>query len=360
MAAFEDEFTSATDTLLQDHDPDVGTAWTWNGTAGQASFSIDADVNAIYAGGIGGNYEIGYYTIDPPLSSADQQAWGQRYAFEVSAVLVATPAVRVVDENNWYGIKHVGTGSSGLRLVRVVAGNDTELIQAQGADSEWLRIKAEGTTISMWRAAAGAEPTDPGADTNWTQVGADQTGQTDHQTEVDCGLAAPKSGGDAVPRYLRNFRADVYPVAGGTDFAAELTTVTLGTLSGADLDVLAAYVATLSAATLEPAVARDLSVLQAFVAGLTTGTVQPLVGHDLTYPDDGFVVQLTAAELAGTVGASLSIFAAYVVELTTRTLPFSAHRLTHTGELGRTLLASLTRSLSRALKRALLVTTADD
>tara|TARA_R110000803_G_scaffold107227_2_gene175385 strand:- start:8539 stop:9243 length:705 start_codon:yes stop_codon:yes gene_type:complete len=213
MATFSDDFTAASDEDLGDHTPDTGTGWSWVGTGGSSAVMIEADDNAVQPTAVT-TAEAGFHEIEPALSSADQQAWGRRYAFEISGSEArGFPAVRMVDETQWYGISHYGTGGAGTR---VIAYNSTAsgLDTFQGATGEWLRIKAEGSTITVWKAASGSEPTDPGADTNWTQVGVDHTGQTNFQTETSCGLANNVGTGAAVS-FLQNFRADIYPVAAG-------------------------------------------------------------------------------------------------------------------------------------------------
>jgi len=216
MAAFEDEFveTGADRVRLSDHTPDVGAGWDWTGTANFSAVSVQPlSAGAWSYNGTGaGDWEAGYHAILPALSSADQQAWGKRVSTQDLNEVYAALAVRMIDEDNFYGVRVVGGGAAGRRLTKVVAGSVSDLVTSQGVSGEWLRVTAEGSTLAFWRAADGAEPTDPGEDTNWTQIGVDQTGHTELQSETGCGIATTVTSGTQL---MSSFRADVYPLAGG-------------------------------------------------------------------------------------------------------------------------------------------------
>lgn len=201
---FSDEFTEAANTQLKNHVPNVGTGWVFVG-ANDDAFFVNSATNACRngAGGQPWTAGIGYDRIDPDLVSADMQVWAR--IKNVSASLInAFMCVRLVDQNNMIGIQISGSGATDLRLVKYVTGSLTTLIQVQSTDEEWVRIKAVGTTISLWGGGTGAEPANPEEDTNWTQKGTNQT-VTEHSTELSCGVAnrATAAGVD----FIDSFRA---------------------------------------------------------------------------------------------------------------------------------------------------------
>lgn len=214
MADFSDEFTAGADELLKNHAPDVGTAWVYTGTNSDA-FYVEADLDCCdtAVNNIGGEVRgVGYDAISPELDSADQVVWGKKHDIDSSSD--AYMCVRMVDANNFYGFRMAGTGATGRRLTRMTASTATDLITSQGVSAEWVRVKAVGSTITFWHGGTGAEPSDPEADTNWTQIGVDQTSQTDHQTEVTCGLAVRVI---STIQFLTSFRASSLGGGGGAN-----------------------------------------------------------------------------------------------------------------------------------------------
>jgi hypothetical protein len=215
MADFEDEFTESSAVILQSHTPDVGTQWDWNAFTGDSGFAVDATNDWLVASlnDVAETIGNGYGTINPSLGDADQQVWARSKSLS-SDNRDAHMCVRLVDRANFIGWSNYGTGSLGNRLRKRVSGTLTDLVQSQGTDEYWYRVKAEGNTLSLWE-ASGSEPTDPTEDTNWTQVGTNQT-VTDHNTETDCGVVniGADSGASLTP-WIDSFRANTVGAAGG-------------------------------------------------------------------------------------------------------------------------------------------------
>lgn len=217
MADFSDNFTAGSDVLLKNHSPDVGTAWVYTGTNDDGwAVRATGDLLSTAIPGLGlGNRGAGYDAISPELSSADQQVWGQQSGLGFAST--AFLAVRLVNASDLIGYNLAGTGSAGRRLSKIVSGTVTDLITSQGVSAEWIRVKADGDTISFWQGGTGSEPSDPEADTNWTQIGLDQT-VTDHQTEVSCGVAITTTTQST--EWLTSFRASAIGGGGEEEFIA--------------------------------------------------------------------------------------------------------------------------------------------
>jgi len=188
MADFSDDFTeTGSDVGLRNHTPDTGTGWAWVGT-NDDGYRVNATPDQVNIGVIGGETAgAGYDEIDPVLGDADQQIWFR--AKSLGNLTNVLACIRLVDEDNLYGWYLGGGGSAGRRLAHIITGTLDDLITSQGVDEEWIRIKAEGNTLTMWQGGTGSEPSDPLEDSSWTQVENDIPDQTDHNTETTCGLA---------------------------------------------------------------------------------------------------------------------------------------------------------------------------
>lgn len=236
-ATFSDEFTEAgggasTGALLKNHTPNTGTGWSWVGT-NDDGFRIrggsTGDI-ALSIGGLSGAIGVGYDEIVPGIGSADHQAWAKFDDGWNETTGSAHLCVRLVDEDNQYGLHATGSGAVGLQFSKWTGGTEENFSQSQPTAGYWYRVKADGTTITAWTSGSTTEPTDPEEDTNWTQIGLDQTSQTDHQTEQSVGVA--NRSGDQSRLWIDAYRAHTIPAAapGGVSIAAlaARSTVTIG------------------------------------------------------------------------------------------------------------------------------------
>jgi hypothetical protein len=178
VADFVDTFTEAgaADVRLEDHTPDTGTGWTIFGAASQAA-TVRYDTDTLTSNDVSND---AYYTISPELSSADQEIEIKTVVWS-SLVNDSYCCVRLVDWDNWYGWRLAGTGASGRRLCENVAGVITDIDTSQGVQNEWIKVKADGTTIELYEGGTGAAPG------TYTLIHS-ATGETDHSTEKSCGI----------------------------------------------------------------------------------------------------------------------------------------------------------------------------
>lgn len=161
-----DDFVEASDTNLESHTPSGGTAWTHiSGTAGNVQVDGGTDAIEVRSG-----YVDNYHQIDDP-GSADQ--FVEVTLATLGSFRYVLAACRAVDSNNCIGVACYGTGASGLRLTKFVAGVPTDLISIQGVAGAVYRVECEGTTIRLYE--------------NSVQKGTDQT-VTDFQTETSQGI----------------------------------------------------------------------------------------------------------------------------------------------------------------------------
>lgn len=307
MADFEDEFTESSNVALRNHTPDVGTSWVYTGT-NDDGFSISAANDYLYAGMglVPETVGSGINTINPPLSSPDQQVWFKLKGLLTSANRGVFVGVRMVDEDNLIGIQQYGTGAAGLRLCKIVSGVVTDtLVQTQGVDEEWYRITAEGTSIKLWGGGS-TEPANPETDANWTQLGSTVT-VSEHSAETDCGLSNRNAVAGSND-FIDNFRA--HPIGGGGASAIAGTAslsislsgsiIGSGALSGGStLDVAAAGVVT-GDGILSGAAGLTLGANAAIDAvGVLAGAIA------LSVTLDGAVSDANGDALVGTAGLTL-------------------------------------------------------
>lgn len=141
--AFSDTLVDAGGTLLENHTPSGGTAYTLHGTSGGLKIASGGSGIDSYTA-----YGSAYWTVDNQ-GSADQYAtatWGSTfYGFVL--------ANWVTDQNNWCGYYGAGTGSAGAKLSKMVSGTRTDLISFQGAASSVVKVvmTSSGTTAAIYK-----------------------------------------------------------------------------------------------------------------------------------------------------------------------------------------------------------------
>ena len=191
MAAFEDTFTEASDTLLTAHTPDVGTAWTLQ-SGSNTNLSVralnDALVSTSTSRTLVTSDDLGDADcyVEAELSTLTTQ--GGRYV-----------ALRVQDSMNFIGWILAGTGGGGMRLVKVVAGATTNLMTMQGVAGRVYRIEAEGSTIRFYE--------------DTIQQGSDIT-EAEFQTETGQGIVAFNTA--STTDFISTYNADVLGTTGIT------------------------------------------------------------------------------------------------------------------------------------------------
>lgn len=176
--AFTDDFNGEASTVdLQDHTPSGGTAWT----------RVSANANAISVGTAAAaqthptvtQTTPGYYLCDDQ-GSADNYIQARAKYFDAGQRGVFLSS-RLVDADNHIGFHRFGTGTSGGRLTKVVAGVATYLVLEQGTDEEWVKVEVDGSTAKLFVGGTGATP-------SWVQEGVDQT-YSENTTETSQGIA---------------------------------------------------------------------------------------------------------------------------------------------------------------------------
>ena len=183
MAAFEDTFTVGSNENLDLHTPDVGTAWTLqSGNSGDAVVAASDDTLKPK------NTNKALFTSDD-LGSADCYV-----EFEMGNITTQVNnsfvALRIQDADNFIGMRLAGTGASGFRLCKVIAGVITDLINIHGVMGNVYRIEAVGTTIKLFE--------------DTIQQGSDQT-VSDFSTETKQGVRVLNSTNFA---WADNYKAD--------------------------------------------------------------------------------------------------------------------------------------------------------
>lgn len=203
MADFEDNFVDTGGTDLTAHTPNVGTGWTRSAANDSALIATGGDGCQASDSGADTNY-----FIDPEPGGADVQLWWRMK--NNGNDRNSWVSLRLQDAANMIGWHQFGGGPSGARFTKVVSDVGTDFETFQGADDLWLKIKSDGDVLSIWSGGTGAEPTDPEADTNWTQQGSDHT-DTALNTELSVGLGQLRSSQDP---WIDDFRMSQI-VAGG-------------------------------------------------------------------------------------------------------------------------------------------------
>ena len=190
MAAFEDTYTEASDTLLTLHVPNVGTAWTLD-SGDSSNLVVRALNNALVSTSVSRTFvrsdDLGDADCYVEAELATLTTQGGRYV-----------ALRVQDSTNFIGWILAGTGSAGMRLVKVVSGNTTNLLTMQGVAGRVYRIEAEGATIRFYE--------------DGVQQGSDIT-ESSFQTETKQGIVAFNA--DSTVDFISTYNADVLGGGGG-------------------------------------------------------------------------------------------------------------------------------------------------
>lgn len=224
MADFSDEFSEASATLLRDHTPNTGTSWDETRDTGTTGTHAVAQIDNVNnsaepsAADHSQTHTQGYLLINPQITNADKQVWaqlGNDRSFGNSFV-----AVRLQDKTNAVGFRQGGGGAQGSRLAKIVAGTVTDLVNFGTSTEDWIRVKAEGSTVTVYSAAGPTEPASPEEDTNWTEEGSSTV--SDFETEADCGLVVATIISD---NWMNAFRASsLGGAAGGLIYPHKLST----------------------------------------------------------------------------------------------------------------------------------------
>jgi len=139
---FQDNFVVSVDTNLEDHAPDIGTAWTVQVGASNGAI-VKATTNALTAGNTtrtlttSDDLGITSYYVEATLTSAVNRA---------DRIVV----IRAQDEDNFIGWHVTGSGGAGFRLIKVIAGVVTNLITMQPQAASLYRIEVDGTTVKLF------------------------------------------------------------------------------------------------------------------------------------------------------------------------------------------------------------------
>ena len=178
--SFTDNFDETGPTNLEDRTPSGGGAWTLvSGAAGAAVVAA----NVLKAN----STTASVYTCTDQ-GSADQVATFRSKIFATTNTN-SFVCISLVDVDNFIGWRLNGTGSTGRRLTKRVAGVNTDLITSQGVDEEWIKLERSGHTVKFYQGGTGASP-------SWTPVGADQT-VTNFSGETSQGVRTADSSGNA-------------------------------------------------------------------------------------------------------------------------------------------------------------------
>lgn len=179
---FTDNFTETTDTNLESHTPSGGTAWTLGGGATGAAIVNEA-TDALRSR----STTASYYTCDDQ-GSADHYAEAR---LKNLSTLYPNSYVtaRLADASNFIGWRNYGTGSSGLRLTKMVSGTPTDLITTQGVDEVVYQVEVNGSTAKLYA--------------DGSQVGSDQT-YSENTTETSIGV---RIGSDLTIDWIDDFEA---------------------------------------------------------------------------------------------------------------------------------------------------------
>lgn len=160
---FRDEFLTATDVELSAHSPDVGTSWqkilAFINNAEESPLTAASDIgleadNDTLSGGStatgGGLSDGSLYQANATYPTAN---------IEASIVMTAQGgsddpvwlAVRIVDKDNFYGVRIIGGGTNTCQIYKKGGGIWSALGAAFNgpADGVTVKLKAEGTAISV-------------------------------------------------------------------------------------------------------------------------------------------------------------------------------------------------------------------
>ena len=158
--SFSDSFTGTNGDLLKDR-----SGWTeLNATSAHGEIFN----NALAVGGTSDNRSA-YVCTDQGTANHRSQAVMKH---EASGISINLLAINLLDSNNYIGIRILGTGGTGLRLSKRVAGTITDLINTSGTVNDIVRCERSGNTVQFYK--------------NAVQVGSDQT-ITDLATETGQG-----------------------------------------------------------------------------------------------------------------------------------------------------------------------------
>ena len=190
MAAFEDTYTESSDTLLTLHVPNVGTAWTLD-SGDSSNLVVRALNNSLVSTAVARTF-----VRSDDLGDAD--CYVEAELSTLSAQNGRYVVLRAQDSANFIGWLLAGTGGAGMRLVKVVSGNTTNLFTMQGIAGRVYRIEAEGTTIRFYE--------------DGVQQGSDIT-ESVFQTETKQGIVAFNT--DSTTDFISTYNADVLGGGGG-------------------------------------------------------------------------------------------------------------------------------------------------
>ena len=141
---FTDDFTEAsTDTNLESHTPSGGTAWTRvDGAAGGAVVQASSDTLRVRS-----TTTTAYTCDDQGTADHYTQARNKTLSSGRSNSYVC---VRLVDKDNFLGWRLAGSGATGSRLSKCVAGTVTDLVTFQGVDEAVYRVEVSGSDAEIF------------------------------------------------------------------------------------------------------------------------------------------------------------------------------------------------------------------
>ncbi|MCP4089693.1 MAG: hypothetical protein GY746_07855 [Gammaproteobacteria bacterium] len=169
--AFSDDFTGSDGDWLDERSG-------WSGSTSGAGSKIYS--NALAAANANANY---YWCTDQGSADNYTQARIKVFGVDHRESFLAT---RLVDEANFLGVKIHGTGTEGLRLTKVIAGTQTDLIKVQGALNQWVKVEVTGSTAELFTGGTGATP-------SWTSQGT--ATYSENTTETSQGFAIENAEG---------------------------------------------------------------------------------------------------------------------------------------------------------------------
>lgn len=148
---------------------DGRSGWSLLGAEGLFVYEIsgsNVDIR-VFANG-GGSGSTAYQCTDQ--SNADHYTQAKVVALASSSSSYI--AVRLVDKDNAVGVRFAGTGATGIRLSKLIAGVNTDLTAGtspnmQGVTGDSYRVSVTGDQYSLWY--------DSGSTGSFTQSGSDQT-----------------------------------------------------------------------------------------------------------------------------------------------------------------------------------------
>lgn len=196
---FTDNFNDTNLTLLENHTPSGGTAWTISGGGAAGTFLIGGAGTLLRTPSSTPTVDT-YYTCDDQ-GSADHYISCRFQTFD-STIGAYVVACRLVDTDNYIGVRLAGNGSGGLRITQCVAGVATDLALIQGENGGWVKLEVSGTTVDLYKGGTGPTP-------SWSVTPDATASYTANTTETSQGVLVDTSlgGAGATKAFIDDFEA---------------------------------------------------------------------------------------------------------------------------------------------------------